>query len=208
MAHFYTQQKATTNYKRSKQKKKNKKKTPKISLKKNERQLERECKNKWNFRPVYSIAYCWRTANRNVRQNELCWQNRSSCKRGFWMANNIACCCASMGTRILLNSLVDLVTGWVRSCFHTASVKWLTWNHCMKKKKREGYRFASYFVNRFVFLLFLSKKNTKPTGFINIYIPDQAVWQNVKYFLIIIYLHSASRLTDKFTNRFSLAGTW
>ena len=57
----------------------------------------------------------------------FCQQDRSSCQRGFRMVNNIACCCASMGTRILLTSLVDLVTGCVRT-------KWLTWNHCEAKK--------------------------------------------------------------------------
>ena len=51
-----------------------------------------------------------------------------------------------------------------------------------KKKGEEEYRFVSYFVNRFVFLLFFfPKKKTKQTG------------------CIIMYLHSASRLTDKLT---------
>ena len=51
-----------------------------------------------------------------------------------------------------------------------------------KKKGEEGYRFVSNFVNRFVFLpFFFSKKKTKQTG------------------CIIMCLHSASRLTGKFT---------
>ena len=141
MDHFYTQQKRQTpiNYEWQKQQKK---KQLKLAWKKTERQMERECKKKikWNFRPEYSIAYCWRNANLHVRQMSFVGNIDSLANVVFRMANNIACCFASMGTRILLTSLVDLVTGWVRSCFHTARTKWFTWNHCEAKKRKRRRR--------------------------------------------------------------------
>ena len=69
--------------------------------------------------------------------NEFCWQDRSSWKNGFRMANNIACCCASMGTRILLTSLVDFVTGWVRSRFHAERTKVVDLKPLCRGKKKE-----------------------------------------------------------------------
>ena len=177
MDHFYTQQKRQTpiNYQTPK-----KKTQQKLARKKNktERQMERECKKKRMKLPariVLHIAdttpiYTW---DKWVLSAILIILPTWS----FRMANNIACCCASMGTRILLTSLVDLVTGCVRT-------KWLTWHHCeakKDKKKGEENRFVSYFVPRFFLPFFFSKKKTKQTG------------------CIIMYLHSASRVSDKFT---------
>ena len=83
-------------------------------------------------------------------------------KCGFRMANNIACCCASIGRRILLTSLVELVTGLVRGPFsysqnEVVDLKPL-WSKKTKKKGETRNRMVSYFVNRFVFLLFFLQR--------------------------------------------------
>ena len=124
-----------------------------------------------------SIAYCWHNTHLHMRQMSFAGKIDHLADVVFRWRINSACCCASIGTGILLTSLLDLITGCVRT-------KWLTWNHCEAKeeKKGEGYRFVSNFVYRFVFLpFFFSKKKTKQTG------------------CIIMYLHSASRLTGTFT---------
>ena len=129
MDHFYTQQKRQTPI--SYQRPKKKKTQLKLAWKKKpkDRWKENAKKKEFNFRPE---KYCiLLTQHKSTHEtNEFCRQDRSSCQRSFRMANNIACCCASMGTRILLTSLVDLVTGCVRT-------KWLTRNHCEAKKKKE-----------------------------------------------------------------------
>ena len=133
MGHFYTQQKGRRpSIIKDKKKKKNSAKTslkkkPKDRWTENAKKKKKKKRMKLPERIVLHIAdtthiYTW-------DKWVLSAQDRSSC-RGFRMANNIACCCASMGTRILLTSLVDLVTGCVRT-------KWLTWNHCEAKKKRK-----------------------------------------------------------------------
>ena len=169
---------------KTKKKKKKKKKTqPKLAWKKKNRKTDgqrMQKKKKNETSGQNSIAYCWHNSNLHMRQMSFVGKidHLQDLPTWFRMANNIACCCASMATRILLTPLVDLVTGCVRT-------KWLTWNHCEEKKKKkgeEGYRFVSNFVNRFVLLpFFFSKKKTKQTG------------------CIIMYLHFASRLSGKFT---------
>ena len=91
------------------------------------------------------------------------------CFNGYTHSVDLAC---RLGYRVCKNDLVDLKPLWSKK-------------KKKKKKKKKGeevYRFVSNFVNRFVFLpFFFSKKKIKQTG------------------CIIMYLHSASRLADKFT---------
>ena len=136
MGHFYTQQKRQTpiNYQRQKKKKN----SAKTSLKKNrkthgQRMQKKKKKKKNETSGQNSIAFCWHNTNLHMRQMSFVGKIDHLANVVFRMANNIACCCASMGTRILLTSLVDLVTGCVRT-------KWLTWNHCEAKKKKKKRR--------------------------------------------------------------------
>ena len=156
MDHFHTQQKRQTpnNYQRPKRKN-----SPKINLtKKPKNRWKEHVKKKNETFGQNSIAYCWHNTNLHMRQMIFVGKIDHLPNVVLGWRNNIAWCCASMGTRILLTSLVDFNTGCVRT-------KWWTCNHCEAKKKKkgeEGYRFVSNFVNRFVFLpFFFSKKKAK-----------------------------------------------
>ena len=130
----------------------------KLAWKNTERQIERECKKKnWNLQPENSIAYCWRSANLHMRQMSfvgkidhlanvvLGWRITSHAVVLQRVHDSVDVACR-LGYRVgkkpfsySQNEVVDLKPLWSKK---------------KKKKGEEGYRFVSYFVNEFVFLLF------------------------------------------------------
>ena len=74
--------------------------------------MEREREKKKNETSGQnSIAYCWHNTHLHMRQMSFAGKIDHLADAVFGWRINIACCCASIGTRILLTSLVDLVTG-------------------------------------------------------------------------------------------------
>ena len=132
MEHFYTQQKRQTpiNYQRPKKRKKTQLKLAWKKPKDRWIRKENAKKKKNETSGQNSIAYCWHNTHPHMRQMSFAGKIDHLADVVFGWQVNIACCCASIGTRILLTSLVDLVTGCVRT-------KWLTWNHCEAKEKKE-----------------------------------------------------------------------
>ena len=95
----------------------NKKNSPKTSLKKNRKTDGKRMQKKKKKLPARIVLHIAVTTH--MRQMSFVGKINHLANVVFGWRINIACCCPSMGTRILLTSLVDLVKGCVRT-------KWLT----------------------------------------------------------------------------------